>query len=66
MTRHLFAAPFVGFTILSPQRSRVPTIVQVRKQSVWRASSPNETLTAALYDDIKEALKLLIFGEDDT
>lgn len=40
-------------------------MVQVRKPSVWHASSLNETLTAALYDDIKEALKLLIFGEDD-
>lgn len=65
MTRHLFAAPFVGFTILSPQRSRVPTIVQVRKQSVWRASSPNETLTAALYDGIKEACELFMFGDNN-
>lgn len=65
MTRHLFAAPFAGFTILSPKRPHVPTIVQVRKASVWHASSLNETLTAALYDGIREALKLLIFGEDD-
>ena len=65
MTRSLFAAPFAGFTILSPKRPYVPTMVQVRKPSVWHASSLNETLTAALYDDIKEALKLLIFGEDD-
>lgn len=40
-------------------------MVQVRKPSVWHASSLNETLTAALYDGIKEALKLLIFGEND-
>lgn len=65
MTRHLFAAPFAGFTILSPKRPYVPTIVQVRKPSVWHASSLNKTLTAALYDEIKEALKLLIFGEDN-
>lgn len=65
MTRHLFAAPFAGFTILSPKRPYVPTIVQVRKPSVWHASSLNKTLTAAPYDEIKEALKLLIFGEDD-
>ena len=65
MTRHLFAAPFAGFTILSPKRPYVPTIVQVRKPSVWHASSLNKTLTAALYDGIKEALKLLIFGEDN-
>ena len=65
MTHHLFAAPFAGFTILSPKRPYVPTMVQVRKPSVWHASSLNKTLTAALYDDIKEALKLLIFGEDD-
>ena len=65
MTRHLFAAPFAGFTILSPKQPYVPTIVQVRKPSVWHASSLNKTLTAAPYDEIKEALKLLIFGEDD-
>lgn len=65
MTRHLFAAPFAGSTILSPKRPYVPTMVQVRKPSVWHASSLNKTLTAALYDDIKEALELLIFGEDD-
>lgn len=64
MTRHLFAAPFAGFTILSPKRPYVPTMVQVRKPSVWHASSLNKTLTAALHDGIKEALKLLIFGED--
>lgn len=56
MTRHLFAAPFAGFTILSPKRPYVPTMVQVRKPSVWHASSLNKTLTAALYDGIKEAL----------
>lgn len=66
MTRHLFAAPFAGFTILSPKRPNVPTMVQVRKPSVWHASPLNETLTAALYDGIREALKLLIFGEDDS
>lgn len=66
MTRHLFAAPFAGFTILSPKRPYVPTIVQVRKQSVWHASSLNETLTAALYDGIKEALKLLMFDDYDS
>ena len=65
MTRHLFAAPFAGFTILSPKRPYVPTMVQVRKPSVWHASSLNETLMAALYDGVKEALELLIFGEDD-
>lgn len=65
MTRHLFAAPFAGFTILSPKRPYVLTMVQVRKPSVWHASSLNKTLTAAPYDEIKEALKLLIFGEDD-
>lgn len=65
MTRHLFAAPFAGFTILSPKRPNVPTMVQVRKPSVWHASSLNKTLTAALYDGIGEALKLLIFGEDN-
>lgn len=31
MTRHLFAAPFAGFTILSPKRPYVPTMVQVWK-----------------------------------
>lgn len=66
MTRHLFAAPFAGFTILSPKRPYVPTMVQVRKPSVWRASSLNETLTAALYDGIKEALKLLMFDDYDS
>lgn len=65
MTRHLFAAPFAGFTILSLKRPYVPTMVQVRKPSIWHASSLNKTLTAAPYDEIKEALKLLIFGEDD-
>ena len=65
MTRHLFAAPFAGFTILSPKRPHVPTIVQVRKPSVWHASSLNKTLTAALHDGIKEALKLLIFDDYD-
>lgn len=65
MTRHLFAAPSVGFTILSPKRSYVPTMVQVRKPSVWHASSLNKTLTAALYDGIKEALKLLMFDDYD-
>ena len=40
-------------------------MVQVRKPSVWHVSSLNETLTAALYDGVKEALELLIFGEDD-
>lgn len=47
MTRHLFAAPFAGFTILSPKRPYVPTMVQVRIPSVWHASSLNETLTTA-------------------
>ena len=65
MTRHLFAAPFAGFTILSQKRPYVPTMVQVRKPSVWHASSLNKTLTAALFDGTKEALKLLIFEEDD-
>lgn len=65
MTRNLFAAPFAGFTILSPKRPYVPTIVQVRKPSVWHASSLNETLAAALYDGIKEALKLLMFDDYD-
>lgn len=55
MTRHLFAAPFAGFTILSPKRPYVPTMVQVRKPSVWHASSLNKTPTAAPYDGIKEA-----------
>ena len=63
MTRHLFAAPFAGFTILSPKRPYVPTMVQVRKPSVWHASSLDKTLTAALYDDIKEALELLMFDD---
>ena len=63
MTRHLFAAPFAGFTILSPKRPYVPTMVQVRIPSVWHASSLNKTLTAAPYDEIKEALKLLLFGD---
>ena len=40
-------------------------MVQVWKPSVWHASSLNKTLTAALYDGIKEALKLLLFGDDD-
>ena len=65
MTRHLFAAPFAGFTILSPKRPYVPTMVQVRNPSVWRASSPNETLTAALYDGIKEACELFMFGDNN-
>lgn len=65
MTRYLFAAPSAGFTILSPKRPYVPTIVQVRKPSVWHASSLNEALTAALYDGIKEALKLLMFDDYD-
>ena len=63
MTRHLFAAPFAGFTILSPKRPYVPTMVQVRKPSVWHASSLNETLTTDLYDGVKEALELLLFGD---
>lgn len=65
MARRLFAAPSVGFTVLSPKRPYVPTIVQVRKPSVWHASSLNKTLTAALYDGIKEALKLLLFSDKD-
>lgn len=65
MTRHLFAAPFAGFTILSPKRPYVPTMVQVREPSVWHASSLNKTLTAAPYDEIKEAFKLLLFGDKD-
>lgn len=65
MTRHLFAAPFAGFTILSPKRPYVPTMVQVREPSVWHASSLNKTLTAAPYDEIKEAFKLLIFDDYD-
>ena len=65
MTRHLFAAPFAGFTILRPKRPYVPTMVQVRKPSVWHASSLNETLTTALYNGIKEALKLLLFSDND-
>ena len=40
-------------------------MVQVRKPSVWHASSLNKTLTAALYDGIKEALKLLMFDDYD-
>lgn len=66
MTRHLFAAPFAGFTILNPKRPYVPTMVQVRKPSVWHASSLNKTLTAAPYDEIKEALKLLMFDDYDS
>lgn len=65
MTRHLFAAPFAGSTILSPKRPYVPTMVQVRNPSVWHASSLNKTLTAALYDDIKEAPELLLLGDKD-
>lgn len=65
MTRHLFAAPFAGFTILSLKRPYVPTMLQVRKPSVWHASPLNKTLTAALYDSIKEALKLLLFSDND-
>lgn len=65
MTRHLFAAPFAGFTILSPKRPYVPTMVQVRKPSVWHASSLNKTLTTALCDGIKEALELLLFSDND-
>ena len=66
MTRHLFAAPFAGFTILSLKRPYVPTMVQVRKPSVRHASSLNKTLTAALHDGIKEALKLLMFDDYDS
>ncbi len=40
-------------------------MVQVRKPSVWHASPLNKTLTAALYDGIKEALKLLLFSDND-
>lgn len=40
-------------------------MVQVRKPSVWHASPLNKTLTAAPYDEIKEALKLLLFGDKD-
>lgn len=40
-------------------------MVQVRKPSVWHASSLNETLTAAPYDEIKEALKLLLLSDKD-
>ena len=40
-------------------------MVQVRKPSVWHVSSLNKTLTAALYDDIKEALELLMFDDYD-
>lgn len=65
MTRHLFAAPFAGFTILSPERPYVPTIVRVRKPSVWHASSLNGAIAAALYDGIKEALKLLLSSDKD-
>ena len=35
------------------------------KPSVWHASSLNKTLTVALYDEIKEALKLLLLGDKD-
>lgn len=35
------------------------------KPSVWHASSLNETLTAAPYDEAKEALKLLLLGDKD-
>ena len=66
MTRHLFAAPFAGFTILSPKRPYVPTMVQVRKPSVWHASSLNKTLTAAPYDGINEAPELLMFDDYDS
>lgn len=66
MTRHLFAAPFAGFTILSPKRPYVPTMVQVRKPSVWHASSLNKTLTAAPYDGIREAPELLMFDDYDS
>ena len=31
----------------------------------WHASPLNKTLTAAPYDEIKEALKLLLFGDKD-
>lgn len=65
MTRHLFAAPFAGFTILSPKRPYVPTIVQARIPSVWHASPLNKTLAAAPYDEIKEALKLLMSDDYD-
>lgn len=40
-------------------------MVQVRKPSVWHASSLNETLTTALYNGIKEALMLLMFDDND-
>lgn len=40
-------------------------MVQVWKPSVWHASSLNKTLTAAAYDGIKEALKLLMFDDYD-
>lgn len=66
MTRHLFAAPFAGFTILSPKRPYVPTMVQVREPSVWHASPLNKTLTAAPYDGVKEALELLLLGGKDS
>ena len=40
--------------------------VNSNKPSLWHASSLNdETLTAALYDDIKEALKLLLSSDKD-
>ncbi len=41
-------------------------MVQVRKPSVWHASPLNKTLTAAPYDEIKEALKLLLLGDKDS
>ena len=68
MTRYLFAAPFVGFTILSPQWLHVPTIVQVRKpaKTVRLARIILEwSYCAALYDAIKEALELLLFDDKD-
>ena len=40
--------------------------VNSNKPSVWHASSLNETLTAAPYDEIKEALKLLLLGDKDS
>ena len=39
--------------------------VNSNKPSVWHASPLNKTLTAALYDGIKEALKLLLFSDND-
>ena len=39
--------------------------VNSNKPSVWHASPLNKTLTAAPYDGIKEALKLLMFDDYD-